>query len=685
VYRGIRYYQQQEDVIQEFLLRLEPGKKNHGKRKDMSRLLKNRGLVRELDKLLLFGGLGFGLQLGNIRNLVGLHFPEPILGGLKHIYEKWNRITLGSAAIQRAVTIDTARKLQRRAPSASITDRQYIISEMDNKALFLTITDANLRATIKETLLGLEFIIPTFETFHDNVIYLAMGAKIISTLLIGEEKLSTTLLHDERVPTIYETMRSHWSAPEFILEEFREMEFREVTLERPDTAFHFFFMQIFIAALRLAPFLGHFPPKRETKRKRGSGGAISASMNPAYKSQFCERAQKFGFKTDAIDQEMRGAEVSVVAVPEPFIEDIHGEKIERRSGRPYMNAYKQLRSQLFLTNLRHFRAESGLNPSIMFVQRDFINAFFSHIRDGLPAIPPFETAAPRESGASLALARLPEQHAEGFMNRHRHESIESVQSEYTLARSTGPLSSVEFPMEIERHWSQFSLPVLGESDSAEQSLSIASMSDHSFPAPTLEGSPIGLQDDNSDGRSFPELGVMHGESVDNLSAASTLTLGPRSFPDFRNGDIGSDHRSASTVTDSHRTEILSPSTNHSQSLEYPESELSGGHRSFPAPEVQSIPSEDVGERRSFPQAVRLFEFTEYNGMTTRRKTTPDMGNYLTERDDWVMMVLKQKNIPKTIRSDRIVEHMMDEEMGPRNYVLIKKDCAEGFRQKKLSK
>jgi len=74
---------------------------------------------------------------------------------------------------------------------------------------------------------------------------------------------------------------------------------------------------------------------------------------------------------------LRDAEDLAVEVPEPFVEDNDGVIIKRRSGTPYTNTYKQFRTQLFLPNLRQVRAGSGLNPSVMFVQRDLLNALFS--------------------------------------------------------------------------------------------------------------------------------------------------------------------------------------------------------------------------------------------------------------------------------------------------------------------
>ena len=66
-------------------------------------------------------------------------------------------------------------------------------------------------------------------------------------------------------------------------------------------------------------------------------------------------------------------------------------------------------------------------------------------------------------------------------------------------------------------------------------------------------------------------------------------------------------------------------------------------------------------------------------MIPREKSTTGMEGYLKEREEWIMMVLKHK-VLKTIKFDRIVEHMMklDREVGARKYFLVKRHYAEHF-------
>jgi len=80
-----------------------------------------------------------------------------------------------------------------------------------------------------------------------------------------------------------------------------------------------------------------------------------------------------------------------------------------------------------------------------------------------------------------------------------------------------------------------------------------------------------------------------------------------------------------------------------------------------------------------------FAFTEYNGMTERRRLTSKIKDHLAQRTDWVMMALKH-NALKTIRFEDIVEHMRrpEQEAGERQYFLVRCDHAERSEQSKLT-
>jgi hypothetical protein len=173
-----------------------------------------------------------------------------------------------------------------------------------------------------------------------------------------------------------------------------------------------------------------------------------------------------------------------------------------------------------------------------------------------------------------------------------------------------------------------------------------------------------------------------------MESSSTTTL-IRSFPDLDESQL--------------RRSVRSQSSGE----EFLESEMADGteRRSFPSIKAQSMTSKRSASlrhgRRSFPTSELLesdphrnraaltldlpFAFTEYNGMTERRILTSRMREHLAYRPGWVMMVLKH-NVLKTIRFEDIIQHMRrpEEEVGERQYYLVKRDHAERFRTRQMN-
>ena len=608
----------------------------------LSRLLSRKDLVNALDGLLPYPGLWNDFELGSLHKQFAMHFDEAPVCYLRHIYTTLDAITLGEEDIREALDPQTVENLHLLAPSASSLDRRYINQHMDlppnRSGLFPRVEDREKRNLIKQALLRLEVIIPTIKSFQENRIYLSIGANIIETLLL-----------DEGPKSIYKAMYAHWTEPETILKEFREGEYRSVTLGQPDMAFRFCFMQVFIAALRQSPNLGGDPPLIEPtskKRKRDPHppvGVISGSVNTAYRNQFLRRAQLNGFRTKKIINGLRVAEDLVVEVPEPFTEDSDGEVKTRRSGKPYTNAYKHLRTQLFLTNLCQARAESGLNPSVMFVQQDFINAFFDWTRGSrwnfapsTTQIPLSELAAPPEPVLPEAVAASePEVFVEPRVmeiNNTPREAVSlqsRVSSEPTLVISPQPRAYIEsserwsqsslsdlYESDIEpaEHWSQFSLPNLDESDSEGDHNRQQNQREHSLPMPDDRRSfpATELSDRGDEHPSSPTVDL---QDINILNTTPTDNSEGRSFPEpeFRNGDMRDDRRSEPRGEDDERrsfptvdlqgVDIWSPaSMDNSRRRSFPALELldvdvEGGRHSFPAPELR-----EDDEHRSFPTA-----------------------------------------------------------------------------------
>lgn len=568
------------------MIRLTPSK-----RKCLSALLNYKDpdtdqttFVNAFEKLEPFCGLWKGFQLGTMKHDFALHCPEELLHCLDHTYKRLNEITLGNPHVQRAFDIPTCEGLRDRAPSASLLDRQHIIREMDSRAFFSTLLDENLRERVTQALLQLPVIIPTLRSYHKNLTYFSIGARIIQSLLLSEPVKTT----------MYRTLRGKWSPTDHPLVEVREGEYRRVVLPSWLPPYRFVYIQLHVAARRLFPRVSTDAPNKEKdrKRKRAQGPAVISGPVAAAKLVFWRHAHKLGFRTEKIINGLRAAEDVPVEVPEPFVEDTDGETIDRRSGKPYMNAYKQLRTQLFLPNLRQIQVGSSLNPSVMFVQWDHINAFFGRI-DGWDFAPsPAPTAlldpvgnssrpdavAPLESGVVL------EQGDEWSRSRLGSViSTQSVSSRYSQTASQLSMANSEPAGTVD--WSRFSLPALDDSGAADEvelqnqaEGAVASISDirRSFPTSVLA---------DVEPQTFEIANLQDAD----IPSPSTATPG-WSFPDLE------EPQSSPTA--------LGTSKSRSSELEFqPFGQVNDvGRRSFPATEVSS--SSNVGVlmngRRSFP-------------------------------------------------------------------------------------
>jgi hypothetical protein len=665
------------------------------KRYNLSRLKVHADLVHALDKLLPFRGVWHALELGNIQRHLATHFYEPIICNWRHIYNVLNTITLKKQNVRDALDIPTMENLQLRAPSVCVSDYNYISQQMDlpssKSELFCTVDDGE-RTAIKHAILDLEFIIPSLSTFHDNMKYLEIGANIIKTQLLDDDTFSKL----NPFKTIYQAMRAHWSPPDVLLEEFREGEFRAFNPTEVEPPVYACYKQVVIAAQRQFPSLTNISPRVERKRKRAESPVIAVS-DRACLWRFLKLAQLLGFSTNKITEGLRNPCESELIVPSPLAEDLHGESRERRCGKPFANSFKRLRSQLFLSNLAHLEQRPSLNPSVLFVQRDFINSFFTWSSDSesahqvpVPSIVP-DTVADRSSIGSSTTGSDPPS-GSGSVG-----SISSPASQYS--QPTGP------------RWSQFSLPILDESCSEEDPR---------------------LGDDSlmTDRWSFPEFESREGSNytfAETPSPAATIES-------LLEPDIRDEWSEIFNVTADDLAERLSPvASSFNTELSVASQSLTGERRSFPAPllhyrdvlnvrrsflapelrdwsdtsssnpESSSAIYSATAERRSFPiplgdryvpngrrsfpspynpgrrEAEETFEFVEYDGMSTTAISTNNIVQYLQDRQGWTMMVLRGRAL-KTIRFEKIIDRMRK---GGESYFLIAPDYEEPFRKNHL--
>jgi len=362
IYHKVRHYmgREESDAVEEWKIRL-----SDCGQVCLSQFLKRPNFVKAFDNLRRFPGLWEGFELGNVQKHFALHCDTWLLFCLqKHTFDTWDKITLGNSTIQQAVNIQTVKELQSRAPSSSSIDRDLIASGMDNEILFPAIVDENLRRSVKEVLLGLDVMIPTIKTFHMNVSYFQIGAKILRTQLFDTQSKTD----------LFETMRDHWSPPERCLVEVREGILEHIDVPKQE--------QFILACITLWLFvLRHFPSSsncapRLDKRRRNPSDDASASTDPAREIQLQRLAHSVGFTSEKI---LHGLKQQVTTRPRDWKSssrlNCDGEDINRRCGRPFSSSFTHIERNLFLPNLSNIDEKEALNPSVLFVQQDIIKSF----------------------------------------------------------------------------------------------------------------------------------------------------------------------------------------------------------------------------------------------------------------------------------------------------------------------
>lgn len=136
IFRKIRSYEDmhQRDWAHTWRLRL-----SRSKQKALRAIELRAPLLAKLDQLRLFPGLWDGFELGNIARHLSLHADDEVLRYLEHIFNVWNKITLGNPVIREATDTATVNKLQLRVPSASTVDVDTIKRLMQSGSIFTRI------------------------------------------------------------------------------------------------------------------------------------------------------------------------------------------------------------------------------------------------------------------------------------------------------------------------------------------------------------------------------------------------------------------------------------------------------------------------------------------------------------------------------------------------------------------
>lgn len=331
------------------------------KQRNLSWLLERTSYTERLDMLVIFQGLWVGFELGNIRQLFALRCDEELQRYSSGIFETWSKITLYDDEIGASVDVITTQTLQGRAPFASISDREAIMKYMDSGLLFSKVTNIRTRQRIQEEILGLDFIIPTIKTLHENSKLLGIGVQVIRRELT-----------QDRSGSLFESLCSMWSPQASCFLETQEGIFTAVVgANDVDPAYLAYFL-VFIAALRKFAKLGNAPPRRDIRSL-----PAQARIEPVDQTLFARRAKFLGYNSRQIQENCNLINGHLPVTPSPLTPHRKRKQdLRARCGRPHSYAYAEIERNLFITNLARARRDPSRTPSAMFILQDFLRAFF---------------------------------------------------------------------------------------------------------------------------------------------------------------------------------------------------------------------------------------------------------------------------------------------------------------------
>ncbi|KAF4331949.1 hypothetical protein FBEOM_14269 [Fusarium beomiforme] len=430
IYRLLRKYKKQNDKLRfkERLNRLSAPKQI-----SVKGFLKRELLVQDLDALLKFPGVVAGLQFGNVHKHLALHIDENISRFLQYILHVWNFITNDDPRINSAVDIQTVRSLQFRAPITSYSDRIAIHRMFNEGLLFEGLKDLDLREQVRRRVLSVQVIIPSMETFHENMKYISIGAKILRKYLM---ETPIPVPGEPRQPklTIFESLASCWSA------EIRSIEVNDgemSTSPEPPTAW-FAYETVFLAALREFARLSSEHPRQDVR-----GETMPAFAEASRIASLGQLAHRLGFNNSKIQDILANTH------GHPTISSYQckdGRPADWRAGIPFTKSYSQLRVHAFIPMLDS-PVSKGDDVSPLFVIRDLFNAFFRgsmsieyggfieplSLEFWAPNQPPHENFVPSVESQDITMSELNEdiimgenEIVNGRTRKHKHASTFNV-------------------------------------------------------------------------------------------------------------------------------------------------------------------------------------------------------------------------------------------------------------------
>ncbi|PHH71261.1 hypothetical protein CDD83_5231 [Cordyceps sp. RAO-2017] len=291
VFRNVRHYMAERRylVADAWLDKL-----SSCKRKIMQLVMRRKPIMDVMDGMLPFSGLWTGLEIGNWAKHLAAHDDDLIINYWNHMRSQWTTITEGLESKRHLIDYPSVQRLHRRVPAVCLGDQRQIEADLADtrNPLFPEITTTEDRSRLQRNILSISVMIPSIDTFHDNMRYLTIAAKILEKHIQTQAQRVTTST-GSRV-SLFESLRADWTYSPLIQTGHRS--YRRV----PHTTARLAYAQLFIAALRYFPFLSLETPLQAT-----GGDCVGAQTNDRYLGLLCKTAKVLGFSNSKVDEGCR--------------------------------------------------------------------------------------------------------------------------------------------------------------------------------------------------------------------------------------------------------------------------------------------------------------------------------------------------------------------------------------------
>lgn len=359
IFQNVRHFVKQDRyrIAQQWVNILSGPKRRH------LTFLFNRPLIMgALDRLLCLPGLWAGLQLGNWAKHLAAHVDELIVNYLAHISDSYEKIFRGHEDLKHLLDESTVRQIQNRAPLWSSNDRHYIQEAFRQKIIFTDIHSQAVLAKLEQNLLSFETIIPSIQTFHQNMKYITIGIKILEKYIAVQPAATKKGDITRARPSLIDNLKNDWvgstTTDRFQVD---HEEFIPTTEASLGTSI----VQLLLAALRYFPMLSMEAPLQDIDCE------WKAPEPSDYSTLIRQTALQLGFDNPKIRKDIGNATMNY---------PLYGKPLARRrwrSGKLPCHSFALLFDQSFFLQLfgQPFAQSTVVTP--LHTQSAILRAFFN--------------------------------------------------------------------------------------------------------------------------------------------------------------------------------------------------------------------------------------------------------------------------------------------------------------------